>query len=51
MGVAYKGRVRNSDYRFSATIPDGLEGWGAGKNAPFHGFVFYLSSRIRIGPL
>jgi hypothetical protein len=40
-GVAYKGTVRNSDYRFSATIPDGLEGWGAGQNAPFHGFTFY----------
>ena len=40
-GVAYKGTVRNSDYRFSATIPDGLEGWGAGENAPFHGFTFY----------
>lgn len=41
MGVAYKGTVRNSDYRFSATIPDGLEGWGAGENAPFHGFTLY----------
>ena len=41
MGVSYKGTVRNSDYRFSATVPDGLEGWGAGGNAPFHGFAFY----------
>src|SRR5208283_2960375 len=27
-GVAYKGVVRNSDYRFSATIPDDLVGLG-----------------------
>jgi len=40
-GVAYKGVVRNSDYRFSATIPDGLVGWGAAPNAPFHGFTIY----------
>ncbi len=41
-GVAYRGIVRNSDYRFTATIPDGTTGWGAGTSAPFHGFAIYL---------
>lgn len=40
-GVAYKGTVRNSDYRFSATIPDGSVGWGSAQSAPFHGFAIY----------
>jgi hypothetical protein len=44
MGVAYKGTVKNSDYRFSAMIPDGLVGWGAAPSAPFHGFTIFLGS-------
>jgi hypothetical protein len=42
VGVSYKGTVRNEDYRFSATIPDGLVGWGAAPNAPFHGFSIFI---------
>lgn len=42
-GVSYKGTVRNSDYQFSAVIPPGLTGWGAGPGAPFHGFVIYFA--------
>jgi len=44
MGVAYKASVQNSDYRFSAIIPNGLVGWGAAPNAPFHGFAVFLGS-------
>jgi hypothetical protein len=44
-GVAYKGVVSNSDYRFSASIPSGLTGWGAGPSAPFHGFIIYLNTK------
>jgi hypothetical protein len=40
-GVSYSGAVRNDDYRFSATIPEGFVGWGAAPNAPFHGFVIF----------
>lgn len=43
-GVSYKGTVRNDDYRFSATIPEGLVGWGAASSAPFHGFTIYPGS-------
>jgi hypothetical protein len=46
-GVAYKGEVVNSDYRFSGKIPAGLVGWGAGFDAPFHGFTVYLKSGSR----
>jgi hypothetical protein len=42
-GIEYKGTVQNSDYRFSATLPDHLVGWGAGPTAPFHGFTIYFS--------
>jgi hypothetical protein len=42
-GVSYRGSVHNSAYRFSATIPAGLKAWGAGRGAPFHGFVIYLN--------
>ena len=42
-GVSYKGTVRNGDYRFSATIPEGSTGWGAAPFAPFHGFTIYLA--------
>jgi hypothetical protein len=41
-GVSYRGTVQNSDYNFSATIPDGLTGWGSAPGAPFHGFTVYL---------
>ena len=43
-GVAYRGRVQNSDYRLAVTIPDGLVGWGAAPEAPFHGFTIFLNS-------
>ena len=43
-GVSYRGTVRNSDYRFTAVIPPGLTGWGAGESAPFHGFIVYLDN-------
>lgn len=41
-GVAYTGLVTNSDYRFSTQLPEGLTGWGAAPNAPFHGFALFL---------
>jgi hypothetical protein len=41
-GASYSGTVQNYDYDFSATIPDGLTGWGAAPGAPFHGFTVYL---------
>jgi len=41
-GVSYKDTVRNSDYELSATVPEGLIGWGAAPVAPFHGFTIYL---------
>jgi hypothetical protein len=44
-GVAYSGEVRNTDYRFSTKIPDGLVAWGAGVGAPFHGFTIYLAGQ------
>lgn len=44
-GVSYKGTVRNSDYRFSAVIPEGMTAWGAGDGAPFHGFRIYLNDK------
>jgi hypothetical protein len=40
-GVAYRGTVRNSDYRLGITIPENLTGWGAAPDAPFHGFVIF----------
>jgi hypothetical protein len=43
MGVPYKGTIRNTDYRFSATVPNNLTGWGAAPGAPFHGFIIYLN--------
>ena len=43
MGVPYRGTVRNDDYRFSATIPNGLVGWGADPRAPFHGFSIFIN--------
>jgi hypothetical protein len=39
---SYDGEVRNEDYGFRVTVPRGLEGWGAGPSAPFHGFIIYL---------
>jgi hypothetical protein len=42
-GVAYEGVVTNDDYHFSAVIPNGLTGWGAASNAPFHGFAVFFS--------
>jgi hypothetical protein len=46
-GVAYTGLVQNSDYRFSATIPERTTGWGAGLSAPFHGFTIFLDEDMR----
>jgi len=43
-GVAYRGLVQNSDYGLAVTIPDGLVGWGAAPEAPFHGFTIFLDS-------
>jgi hypothetical protein len=42
VGARYEGTIRNLDYRFAATIPSGLVGWGASQGAPFHGFTIYL---------
>jgi hypothetical protein len=47
-GVSYKGKVRNDDYRFSATIPGNFMGWGAAPTAPFHGFVVFLDSGSKL---
>ncbi|HUA87574.1 MAG TPA: hypothetical protein VMB85_27145 [Bryobacteraceae bacterium] len=44
-GVSYRGSVRNSDYEFSAMVPEGFTGWGAAPVAPFHGFTIYLDER------
>src|SRR5580693_6920762 len=44
-GVQYRGNVSNGDYRFSATVPAGLAGWGAGSDAPFHGFTIFLADQ------
>jgi len=44
-GTSYIGSIDNSDYRFSAVIPNGLTAWGAGPVAPFHGFVFFLNNK------
>jgi hypothetical protein len=41
-GVSYSGVVRNDDYKFSLTVPEGLTGWGADPVAPFHGFTIFL---------
>ena len=43
-GVAYRGEAKNGDYRFTATIPTGLTGWGAAPVAPFHGFAGRLEN-------
>jgi hypothetical protein len=42
--VRYEGTIRNDDYRFTAAIPSQLVGWGADGDAPFHGFMIYLSN-------
>jgi hypothetical protein len=42
-GVVYRGTVTNSDYGISVRLPEGLAGWGAGPDAPFHGFAVYLN--------
>src|ERR1035438_2292639 len=42
-GVQYRRAVYN-DY-FTATIPPGLTGWGAGPGAPFHGFEIYFDPK------
>jgi hypothetical protein len=44
-GVAYKGTVRNSDYGLTVQIPAGQTAWGAAPEAPFHGFVIFLSDK------
>jgi hypothetical protein len=43
-GASYQGTVRNDDYKFRVTIPEGLKGWGADPVAPFHGFTVFLPS-------
>ncbi len=48
IGVSYIGTVHNDDYRFSATIPDGLVGWGAAPNAPFHGFSIFINPEAKV---
>lgn len=42
--VTYTGAVRNGDYQFEATIPDGLTGLGSGFNSPFHGFAIFIDN-------
>ena len=43
IGDAFRGKLRNEDYDFSAYIPLGLTGWtGTGESAPFHGFTIFL---------
>jgi hypothetical protein len=43
VGVPYQGTIRNDDYRFSVTVPEGLVGWGGvAPNAPFHGFAIFI---------
>jgi hypothetical protein len=45
-GPAYKGTVANSDYDFSAQVPQGLTAWGGvAESAPFHGFTIFLDSK------
>jgi len=43
VGADYRGEFRNSDYRLSLTVPTGSVGWGAGVDAPFHGFTIFLT--------
>jgi hypothetical protein len=41
-GESYKGSFRNSDYRFTAVIPQHLTAWrGVADEAPFHGFTIF----------
>jgi hypothetical protein len=47
-GVAYRGKVNNSDYGLRLVIPPNLVGWGAADVAPFHGFTIFLPS---VGPI
>jgi len=48
VGVAYTGIVRNDDYGVQIAIPDGLTGWGGvAPEAPFHGFVIFLSDPVQ----
>jgi len=42
-GVTYSGSVSNGDYRFDATIPEGLVGLGSAPGAPFHGFAIFVA--------
>lgn len=45
IGAAYRGRVLNDDYHFSAQLPRGLTGWsGTPDSAPFHGFTVFWAS-------
>ena len=45
VGTAYRGTVRNDDYRFVADVPAGMTGWsGVASGAPFHGFTIFLES-------
>ena len=48
LGTAFRGHVDNPNYGFSADIPAGLTGWGAGPGAPFHGFMIYLNQNTCI---
>ena len=47
IGVPYRGAIANSDYRFVASIPKGLTGWGGvAEGSPFHGFTIFLDSKL-----
>ena len=48
VGVAYRNDVTIDDYKFFATVPKGLTGWGGvAANAPFHGFTIFLDRSPR----
>jgi hypothetical protein len=46
-GVPYRGTLTNGDYRLTVVIPQGLTGWGAGWEAPFHGFDIFFPDGSR----
>lgn len=46
VGRAYRRKVANEDYHFSARVPRGMTGWdGVAGSAPFHGFTVYLDAK------
>ncbi len=46
-GTASVGTVRIDPFGISLTVPDGLVGWGAAQDAPFHGFAIFLGTTPR----